>query len=128
MKTNLVELVESFKTALSGDFYEQTEVIVTSNDKKAENGNASVTICVKVDEDKMTTGTIYISEKEKSVLTMFVNDRTHDLVFSNTSSESVSKAQTYIKQYFERSTKRMLGIEITDGSKPKRPNKKSGRQ
>ena len=75
-----------------------------------------------------TTGTIYISEKEKSVLTMFVNDRTHDLVFSNTSSESVSKAQTYIKQYFERSTKRMLGIEITDGSKPKRPNKKSGRQ
>ena len=51
MKTNLVELVESFKTALSGDFYEQTEVTVTSNDKKAENGNASVTICVKVDED-----------------------------------------------------------------------------
>jgi hypothetical protein len=128
MKTNLTELRESLEEAFSGEAYNGTIVSVNVNDKKAEAegelGVASVTITITTNDDKRVSGTIFIVEKEKSVVTVFANNsNAHDVIFTNTSLDSVSKSQKYVEQFFERSTRRMLNASTdiaNDSSSPKK--------
>jgi hypothetical protein len=120
MRTNLGELKRNLVEAFSTDLYKDVTVSVEFNDKKADQGCGSVSINVKTEDDKKVCGSLYIVERERVTSTIFVNNNTHDIIFNNMSTESVDKARKYIIQYIERCTKKLLGIEITDGSSPKK--------
>ena len=94
MNTNLQEVTDKIKSYIenAGDLYSSTQFDVTFNAKKAEKMNmGSVTTIVRVSADKdgnqLETPqdicvTLYILEKTKGVETVFVNDDTHDIVYT----------------------------------------------
>lgn len=127
--TKLNELLEYLTNALGeNELYSTTEIVIHMNDKKLDHGTGSISIMLKTQEGKRLAVSIYIIEREKFTITVFVNDNTHDIVFNNMSPDSVEKAKKYIIQYIERSTKKLLGIEINDGSKPKKSNNKESKK
>ena len=94
MNINLQEVTDKIKSYIenAGDLYSSTQFDVTFNAKKAEKMNmGSVTTIVRVSANKdgveLETPqdvcvTLYILEKSKGVETVFVNDDTHDIVYT----------------------------------------------
>lgn len=117
--TNVTELKEFYVNAFTGELYENIKVSVSAKEKKSSD-TASISIKMQVDEKKSVTGTLYIVDKEKTTYVLFVSDKTHDIIFNNFSVNSIEKSKKYVVNYFERSIKKILGIEIekgTDGKK-----------
>lgn len=119
METNLTELKEKFEGLFTDEQYEALDVKVTLNEKKAEKGCGSITISVKPKEEKRSSmsASLYIVERPKpdTVLknVMFVNNRTNDIIFNNTSPNAIDKAEKYIIQFVSRAAERMLAPRET---------------
>lgn len=119
METNLTALKEKFEGLFTKDQYEALDVKVTLNERKAEKGCGSVTISVKAKEEKRSgvSATLYIVERPKpdAVIKniMFVNNKTNDIIFNNTSPNAIDKAEKYIVQFVSRAAERMLAPKET---------------
>lgn len=128
MQNKVKEFVEFYKEKCSNGIFENCEVTVTSNVKKAKMGNASVSIKIVTDTEKTLECTLYISSKRDGVYVLFVNDNTKDVVFNNFGPDSIEKAKIYTGVYLERCTTRMKGIAIDEDDKPKRDSGYKGKQ
>lgn len=117
--TNVTELKEFYVNAFTGELYENIKVSVSAKEKKSSD-TASISIKMQVDEKKSVTGTLYIVDKEKTTYVLFVSDKTHDIIFNNFSVNSIEKSKKYVVNYFERSIKKILGIEIEKGADNKK--------
>lgn len=126
MRTNVAGLVTELTDKFKGGMYDQVELTITTNEKKAEYGDASITIkAVSEEKQRVFETTMYIYEKEKGALVVIINDVLRDQVFDSFSNgDTVEKAKKYLEKYVERSISKMLDIKIADGSQPKRPGKK----
>lgn len=117
--TNVTELKEFYANAFTSELYENIKVSVSAKEKKSSD-TASISIKMQVDEKKSVTGTLYIVDKEKTTYVLFVSDKTHDIIFNNFSVNSIEKSKKYVVNYFERSIKKILGIEIEKGTDDKK--------
>lgn len=100
--------IETFK----GSQYKDVTISVASNTKKAdkENGaSGSITIGVSKDGKRRgMTATLYIVETFKNPFVLFVNNSNGDVIFSNTSRDSIDKSEKYVIQFVSRIAENIL--------------------
>lgn len=122
MKINLKELKESYqKWFYRNELFDNCNVQLFMNTRRTEYGCASLSMVVESPENngKVAT-TLYIVEKDKVVVAIFVNDDTHAIVWNKVSPNALDRAADYIHKYMERSTMRLLGKEVGDLEKTKK--------
>lgn len=113
METNLTMLKEKIEGLFTDAQCEVLDVSITSNERKADRGCGSVTITARPKEEKRggISATLYIVEKVKPDVViksvMFVNNRTNDIIFNNSSPNAVDKAEKYIVQFISRAAERL---------------------
>lgn len=119
METNLTALKEKFEGLFTKEQHEALDVMVTLNERKAERGCGSITISIKPKEEKRSgvSASLYIVERPKpdAVIknVMFVNNRTNDIIFNNTSPNAIDKSEKYIVQFVSKAAERMVATKET---------------
>lgn len=117
METNLTALREKIEGFFTTEKFEDLDVSVTANERKADKGFGSITILVRPKDEKkgIMSATLYIVERQKTDFVikdvMFVNNRTNDIIFSNASPTSIDKSEKYIMQFVTRAVDKMSGAK-----------------
>jgi inorganic pyrophosphatase/exopolyphosphatase len=119
MRTNIETLVKNYQEFLgNNEKIAGVTVHIASNLKRERSGCASIIIDI-VNENQdaenpqgFVSTALYIVEKKNGTSVIFVNNNNGDIVFNNFGPEAVEKSEKYIKQYLERASMSMLGLEI----------------
>lgn len=117
MKINVNEIKRFYEDNIKGDMYKDCKVSILSNAKKIKMGVVSLTIRVENGEGNAVITSLYILSKKDKVCVLFTNNYTNEILFSNMSENAIEISKKYVLNYIERSTKKMLGIEIVDEEK-----------
>ena len=120
MKINVNEIKRFYEDNIKGDMYKDCKISILSNAKKIKMGAVSLTIKVENGEGNESHAVItslYILSKKDKVCVLFTNNYTNEILFSNMSENAIEISKKYVLNYIERSTKKMLGIEIVDEEK-----------
>lgn len=138
MSVNLKELQDRYTKILeeiniNNNIDSPSPVVLTVNKTKIRDGILGISFKIPssdktIDADKMDNSapvdhskgtinvTLYIANRGKIASVMFVNDKTHDVIFNNASPDAVGKSEKYIYNYIEKNIKRLYGLSTNNMS------------
>lgn len=146
MSVNLKELQERYAKILeeinvSNNIDSPSPVVLTVNKTKIRDGILGISFKIPsfdktvgadrmdnsapVDHNKGTINvTLYIANRGKMASVMFVNDKTHEIIFNNASPDAVEKCEKYVYNYIKKNINRLYGLSINSMSSDKKEEEK----
>ena len=146
MSVNLKELQERYKKILeeiniSENIDSPSPVVLTVNKTKIRDGILGISFKIPsfdktdnadrmdnsapVDHNKGTINvTLYIANRGKMASVMFVNDKTHEIIFNNASPDAVEKCEKYVCNYIKKNINRLYGLSTNSMSFDKKEEEK----
>lgn len=126
MKTDLEKVRNYYIDVFRGDLFKGIETSVLLNDRRVQNGAASITLEMSYPNDNFISLTIYIIEKHSEHIDitsiLFVNNGPKSVIWSNINRDPLAKSYEYIRTYLERTAMRFKGMEIGELEKKPRHN------
>lgn len=130
MSTNFKELFDFYEKKLeeinvSNNINEPSIVKINSNARKIRDGIYSITFTIPTrsnpsSEEAVESApikvTLYIADRRKTTSVLFVNDKTHEVIFNSVMPDAIEKAEKYVCNYIDRNVKKYYGISLEDNT------------